>query len=252
MAECGAEPPPHANAGSVKERQNVRDAREWWQCFFEDWGERDPVEDKIHVPVCLTWTDIHEQYVQDMLRRGKRPEDLCSIQVFGRIRKRCFSNVRLCRKTWMPRCGVCIQLSQNRLRCRSEEERKAWMLQKREHLELELSERHAYHSRQTLARGQPSEYMSVIIDSATALRLIRQFPYPKGGSWPGKTMKVYPEGIINHSHGGTCISFHLGQHSRNSNLITTLLYLHLRDKLRDDRGVRSRWAFLSFAFAVLH
>jgi hypothetical protein len=240
LALNDSEAPPHGNLCSRKERRNVGEARTWWQGFFEDFGERDPTQDIIHLPVCLTWVDIHEQYVADMVRDGRDASTLCSLQVFCKIRVQSFPNVRLCRKTWMPRCGVCIELSQNRLRCKTAEERASWMRKKRDHLALEMSERQAYRYRQNLARGQPGEYMSMIMDASTSLRLIRAHPYPKGNDWPTKSFKVFPEGIVNHSHGGLSIAFHLGQYSRDANLACTLLYLHVRFVLRDAAKVRPR------------
>ena len=82
--------PIHGNAGTIKDSTQKEEAILWWHRYVETNGEQNPTEATIHLPACLSWTDIHEEYVRDV---GPENKPL-SFKTLMTIRRVHFPHVR--------------------------------------------------------------------------------------------------------------------------------------------------------------
>ncbi|KAL3683742.1 hypothetical protein R1sor_001764 [Riccia sorocarpa] len=252
----GAKQGYHGNTGTYKPRESTIHAEAVLKKILLEMSEPMPhlnfdnsnnngTDSLYHrLPTCYDKQDI---YAEHSIRMENRGGSKLSRGKFYDMWNKKFANFDFHKKSVFARCTECKKLKVWLTRDRNEETRKGYEVDRKKHLQLQMSGRSCYYSHNQLAIDEPSLYNSSIHDGMDSNKTAvpRLDNYVKALSGVGMPVPVKIAGILNRGHGPPSIA-HVsigGLWRSDPNFTVTSIAKYLRDCEDFDGDMRGDLAF---------
>jgi len=223
----------HSSNNITRVSDYVQNVISWMDCIFTNMGEKLPHRNEIHLPSFLSWKAIFIDLTKYLSFNNFRS---ISFSYFCYLRRKYFKNVTIPEKSRLGKCDTCLTLQQRKFKCTNPVEYQNLSDEFVLHNQLQMKERLLYKQRATLGKTQPSQYLSLIVDTMQTKFIPMVTPLPKNYSTCEK-LRLHLTGIINHSHSDRIMYGSFDHWKHGSNFVVSVIddYLrHLQLKLDTD------------------
>lgn len=146
--------------------------------------------------------------------------------------KKFFSYVKFPDRHYLGKCDTCLEIKQLRSKTALNKEQHDYLSKiLKEHNNIQQSERMAYKTRAEEGQRNPSNILSIIMDTMRMKMIPHVFPFPKALS-SMNTLAVIIFGILNHSNDSQCFYLHHVYWLGGANIVMSYLFQYILDYFR--------------------
>ncbi|XP_077986807.1 uncharacterized protein LOC144441142 isoform X2 [Glandiceps talaboti] len=211
----------HGNTGMLRSRVEVNLAKAWLTNYVALMGDKMPNTDQIHLPSSMTKIHVYTDYLADT----RQPQSQkISQSSFYELWSKEFNHVRIPKENRFAKCTVCDDLKRASHVKNDVNEKKAIVMDLKEHYLHQKKQRESYYNNIMRAKAQPDDYLSVIIDGMEQnCSNLPHFPKKTKENSTLWKLKTHLTGVLVHSEDLKLVFIDCNQWPHDSNLTCTIL-----------------------------
>lgn len=178
----------------------------------------------------ITLTEVHDEYILDMVHYGQR---YLSLNEFCRMWRSCFHYVKIREfKAVTGKCMTCALLSNARRTLRDRRSREHITMMHALHRSMYMNERLSYYRKRNQAYSQPSRYLSIIVDGMAQNHC--QLPWCGNLKTFNETLTQHLQGVL--AHGRFLTIYRTYENVKNNANLCVHTVLLAFEKVLQDEG----------------
>ena len=214
-------------------------SRKWLAEFQEKFADTSPTDpDVAYLPMMVFHVDLFEEFIKDCIKEGMEQEDFPSMMTFLLVWRRDFKKLKCSRTIRLGRCSFCTEINLKISKATNERERTQLQLQKQIHLKNIFKMRGFYEQRKAIAKANTLVWSSWVGDYMDPIKIPHPSIFP--ASWLTKQrIKLEICGFLDHGNNQADIYVHTEHFSHSANLVITIFFLRLCEKVRTGKLARN-------------